>query len=342
MSKRLLSLTLIPALSLLLLANRSVRDSYDLKPQVEAGQKLAFNFEMSGTFELADAEITIGPDTLPEAPIVDVEFSMSHGADVEILTAKDGEAQSARLKITDDANSFSGEASMMGTSQTFGETGEAKMLGHTILIEKDEEGEITVSDVSDEEGLEPLSDEDMDGFDLENHFSVILPEGPVAVGESWDIGERALKLIRDGMKKDGGTSESDAEEFEKVMSLLSSSSEVEFTGTLQSVEGTSANIVWSATFTLDQLDLLNFAREMGAGAELDEMPVQDLEMLGSSSVELSGKGVFDLEAHQLTSFSLEGEYTFDLEGSASAEGMEFQMSSEFEGTLEMSGGTTPE
>lgn len=347
MSQRITSLLAVPLACLLLLANRSVRESYDLQPRFEKGQKLSIQIEAAGTFELASAEISVGGELLPYEVGLDYEGQIQHSSDETILAAEGGEVSQLEVTITGGNYSLSGDADFMGQNVPLDEGGSLAELGHTFLVtrtqheeddpdEEHTEDDVEVEDISDDSDLDQLSDGEVTGVGLDNHFEDLLPVDPIEVGDTWELGGELADLLRQSIIESEG--ETDQDEIVTFLDTIQDAAAFTFTGTLSSVDEMQASISWELEARLDDLDVIELLRGMDLGDEIDENIPPGSVLSCSALLTMEGSGVFDLEVHQLSEVTFEGGYTISVNGAADLQGTSSELNVEFEGTLEFSGG----
>lgn len=330
------SLAFTSLAGLLLIAAIRPADTYDLVPRFTAGMQL----ETPGTLTfLGDLdEVTAemgGNDILGGTVGANIEAAMSWSESDEILETKDGEIVKLRRTYTELAWSVQAEAEAGGESESFDETGEEDdLVGRVVEITVDEDGEMTVVDVS-EGDLEALDSEKLDSLGSVSPFRTFLPTEPIEEGESWDA-KGAFAEIAEELRK-GANADGDIETFETLLSFLEEYGSAQATGTLVGVEDEMAEISWEITVSLEIPDVLSVARQFGLGDELNEMPPSAAASM-YLEMEIEGSGIFDLEHHQLTKMEMEGELSFSAEGSIDEDQVSIDAEASASGTYQLKTG----
>ncbi len=331
----------VAALTLPLLSADLLTEGYDLAPKFTEGQNLTVHNEFTVTFGLDDASAQMGgSEMLPEVPTVDVEVEGVQEYSESILAAADG--QITKMRRTHDQENFqvSGEAGMQGQFQNIDESQDGPLVGHTIELTRNDEDGWDAEDVT--EDADPLDDAGELAMKMANdqtHGEPFLPDHPVEVGGTWDVGTEMLETMQRAM-----AANNDDPDMGKMMGLLDSlkdSIEYDATGKLVSVEGDKANIEWKMTASLSIDDLFGMLREVVDPDEMGGLP-ESAEGSLEIEMELTGTGVFDLDSHQLSEASFEGEFALSGDFSMSEQGMDIQANAEASGTFEMTTAVTVE
>ncbi len=328
----------VAALALPLLAVDLERETYDLSPRFVVDQELSIRSEGLVSLGLDDASASIAGQELPEVPTLEVEVSFVEEATEKVLATRGDEL--AGLRRTYDAENFAatGEFGIMGEFQDFDESDDGLLVGHTFELTIDEEGDVSVEDVSEDESLEPVPDAQLAAMSAASHFEFLLPSEPVAVGETWDVGAAMLEEVERAFGALASEDE-DAAQVVQFLEAVGEHVELEAIGKLVSAGEDAAQIEWNLEASVTISDLFDLVREFVDPADLEELP-EDVYGEIEAEFTLKGGGTFDFATGQLTEYDLEGEHAFSVSFSMSQ--MEVEAAADFSGALELSGGVTVE
>ncbi len=327
---------LLTLLALPLLAAGEPVETYDLRPLFSDGMQLVITNTLEANLELDEASARLGDLDILEGGVAASGEMLGQSRITETVEAtREGSIAAVRRTIEESTVESSGDYEAMGESSGGSETEEGEFAGRTLVITVDEEGQVTVEDVS-EGDFETLDDERLATQDQKTHFEELLPTEPVEVGDTWDPSEGFLAEAMEELRA-GAEAEGDEEEFEQLMEVLTEYGSAEATGTLESVEDGVATISWEMEFTVDIPDLMDVIVDLADPEDTEGMP-DSAEASMSMTLTVEGSGQFDLRAHQLTSFTLEGSMSMDAEGAVSQDGMDIEGDASASGAFTVTGG----
>ncbi|MEM8712622.1 MAG: hypothetical protein AAGG01_16855, partial [Planctomycetota bacterium] len=188
-------LAMVPAA----VALRPATEKIDLTPRFKAEQSFSFsqNYQAEGALDELSVMVNGSPVVDDGAVSADMAFDGAIEMSEEILEVRDGQIARMRLTIGTMDMAVSGEVDAMGQGETIDESVDVELVGRTIEIVIDEDGEVTRTDVT--EGMDPLGDDALAGITHENHFEMLLPSEPVEEGEEFELAPDWQDLVRDAM-----------------------------------------------------------------------------------------------------------------------------------------------
>ncbi len=327
------------ALALPLLSADPVREGHDLRPRFAEGQELTIRNEVLVNFGLDDATARMGEmEVIPEVPTVDVDVEAVSELSETIAAVRDGAITKMRRTHVEEAFNVTGEAGMQGMYEDIDESQEGPLQGRTFELTAGEEG-WEVEDVS-EDDQESLEDSVLAMVNERSHFEQLLPDGPVEVGATWNIGDAMLEEMQKALAS-ASAEDADMAPMLDIIDTLKEDFEFDATGKLVSIDDDVAQIEWKVTGELVIDDLFGIIREVADPEMAGEIP-EDAEGSLEFGFEMEGGGTFDLSSHQLTELSMEGEFALAGEFAMSQQGMEIEASAEASGTIEVSSSITVE
>ena len=317
------------------LSNAPADDKVDLSLRFEKGQ--TFSYTNSSEFEMALDELSVmvdGAEVLGDGIGMDVLGEGTESRTIEILEVKDGEVTAMRMSFDEFTTEIEGSFDAMGESDSFNETVDMPMTGHTVEARLDEDGELVVTDVS-EDGTEPLSEDELAMIDIEPLAASLLPDEPVAIGEEFELASEWMELTAEFMEEDLGTaledlSEEEAAAAEVIMESFYEALSIEAVGKVTGVEDGMATIEYEMSASLELDDLISLAAEVAP--EAGEIP-PGVEASMLMSMEVTGTGMFDLELGQLVSLEVEGDMSMEMDGAADMQGTSAEAAAAMSGTM---------
>lgn len=310
----------------------------DLTPRFEAGQNLTI--EQSFTMDLALDQLSVivdGAEVLGDGIGMDMEMEGTVAYSEEIVEVRDGQIAKMLLTVDEQSGELTGEVDAMGQAETIDEPIDSEIVGHTIEIVVDEEGELTRTDVT-EEASGDLSEAELMQVTQRNHFEELLPTEPVEEGAEFELAadwmDRARELMEAEMNS-GEMAELGGDEIEAVRMVMDAffdGTSVEATGKVTEVSDGIATIEYdlSAIMSIDDLvSIVAQALPPEAGGEIPPGVEAALE----ANVEMTGSGQFDLGIGQMVSLELEGEYEVIFSGAADMGGQSAEADATMSGTL---------
>ena len=326
------------AFALPLIAAIRPDDSFDLTPRFEQGQSLALRVDIEGSFELDEISALLnGFDVLGGGVLLEGTFGVQAALTDEILELRDGALVKLRRSIEEQDVSHSVEFEGMGESHADEGTTAGALVGHTLELSVDEDGELTVVDVTEGE-FEAVGDDVLEEQSIEDtYYQKLLPSEPVEEGESWDLVEDQAGLLADFMEgvTEGVGDGEDAAEIAAVLKLLMENASLEAVGTLVGVEDGVALIEWSIEVSIELDDLIGIMQEIADPEELGGIP-EGLDSSLSMTMSIEAQGSFDLEQHQLVSLSATGELNFEAHAAFSQPEMVLEANVLLIGSFELS------
>ncbi|QDV08129.1 hypothetical protein Poly30_36650 [Planctomycetes bacterium Poly30] len=318
-----------PTLSFLLLAAlplgvafRPASEKLDLTPRFEVGQSFTTTngFNMEGALDELSVMANGAPALDGGAFLAEMAVTGDVVMSEEILEVRDGKIAKIRVTVDTMDVGVTGEFEAMGEGDTVDEQMEPELVGRTIEITIDEDGEETRTDVTAD--VEPLDDAMLEGISHENHYEMLLPKEPVEEGEEFELAPNWEDLIRDGMEG-MDTSEMGADEqraAEAMMNAFIDATTIEAIGKVTGVEDGVAIIEYtlSADMTID--DLMALIQSIAPPGEMDQVP-PGIESVVEATAEFTGIGRFDMGLGQMTSLDLEGDFEVSITANMDMEGM---------------------
>jgi hypothetical protein len=317
------------------LSNKPAVDEVDLSLRFKKGQ--TFSVTSSSEVDMALDELAVmvdGAEVLGDGIGFEMLAEMAEASTTEILEVKDGSVTAMRITYDEQGGQMEGSFDAMGEADSMNESLDSDLEGHTIEVRLDEDGELVVTDVS-EDVDETLSEEQLAMFDLEPMAAKLLPEGPVEIGEEFELASEWMELAAEFMEEDLGEAMDDlgdeeAAAAEVVMESFYEALSIEATGKVTGVEDGMATIEYVMSAAVEMDDLMSLAAEVSP--EAGEIPpgVEASMLMG---LEISGTGMFDLELGQLVSLELEGDMSMEMDGAADMQGTSAEASAAMSGTL---------
>ncbi|MEM9380604.1 MAG: hypothetical protein AAGB93_11695 [Planctomycetota bacterium] len=312
-------------------------EKVDLKPRFTVGQTLVVSqsFQMDGALE--NLAVTVdGTEVLGDGVGLDVEGEGTAVYSEEILEVRDGAIAKMRITVEEQEANISGDVDAMGESESMDESIDTTLVGHTFELVIDEDGEVEVTDVT-EDPVEAADEDEMNGMTPENHFEEFLPTEPVEVGVEFALGDDWLDRAREFMEDSSEMEDIPAEQVEMVRSMMDAmfdGTTIEATGKVVEVDGGLAKIEYElgAIMAIDDLvSLVAQALPPEMGGEIPPGVEASLEI----NLEFEGEGLFDLRVGQMTELDLEGEYEVIFTGSADVEGQSAAADASMSGSLKL-------
>lgn len=297
------------------LAMNPVAEELDLTPRFTKGQTLTITNTVSMEMGLDDISATMdGQEMLAGAVEFDMEVAVSQEVTEEILEVRDG--QIAKMNITTDAMDIevSGEVNAMGQGESIDESMEVPIVGRTVQITIDEEGEITRKDVT--EDAEPLSDMELAQVSHMNHFEILTPADKVELDKEFEITpdwEQMMDQAMSGMDSSELPPEA-AEAMEGIMQAALEATDFGATGKVTKLEEGVATVEYEMDVSMNIDDLMDMMMGVMPPEAADQMPPINatLEM----SMNLTGTGLYNVELGQFTSMEMGGEFELVVAGDA--------------------------
>lgn len=318
-------------------ALRPAAETIDLTPRFKAEQSFSFTqkFQAEGALDELSVMVNGSPMIDDSAISADMAFDGTIEMTEEILEVRDGQISRVRITVGTMDMAVSGEVDAMGEGQTIDETMEPELVGRTIEIAIDEDGEVTRTDVT--EDMDPLDDDALAGITHENHFEMLLPSEPVEEGEEFELAPDWQELIREAM---GSMDSADMGEDERraaegLMEAFLDAATLDATGKVTGVEDGVATIEYelSASMTID--DLVALIQSIAPPGEMDQIP-PGIESMVEATAEFSGTGEFDLELGQMVAVDLAGDFEVSASGNADMDGNSASAEMLMSGSMEIS------
>ena len=335
-SRLLLPLSLLAAVPVGV-AFSPAADTLDLTPRFEEGQTftIAQTFKAEGALDDLSVMMDGAPVIDGGAISADMEIEGEIAMTEKIVALRDGSI--AKVHVTMDTMdvAVTGEFEAMGEGDSIDESMETEMVGRTIEVSVDEDGEITRKDIT--EGEDAIDDAEIAGISYENHFEMLLPKEPVEEGASFELAPDWEDLMRDAMGSmdSAEMGEDERRAAEGIMNAFMDASTLEAVGKVTGVEEGVATIEYelSAAMTID--DLLELARSIAPPGEMDQIP-PGIEAMMEATAEFSGVGMFDMNIGQMTSLELAGDFEMSMNGSADMGGTSGSAEVLMSGSMEIS------
>ncbi len=311
-------------------------ETLDLTPRFEEGQ----TFTISQTFK-ADGALDELSVLVNGAPVMDggaVTADMAVDGTIEmtesIIALREGEI--AKVHVTMDTMdvAVTGEFEAMGDGDSIDESMETELVGRTIAITVDEDGEITREDVT--EGEDSIDEAEMAGLTYQNHFEMLLPKEPVEEGVAFELAPDWKDLVTDAMS---GMDSSDMGEDERraaegMMTAFVDATTLEAVGKVTGVEDGVATIEYELSAAMSIDDLVSLIQSIAPPGEMDDIP-PGIESMIEATAEFSGTGTFDMKIGQMTSVDLAGDFELSASGEADMEGTSASGSILMSGSMEI-------
>lgn len=264
-----------------------------------------------------------GFDVLEGGAFMDGSFSLNAVRTDQILELRDGQLSKVRRTFDAQEIEYSVEVEAMGESASDESSETTPLIGHTVEITIDEDGEVSVVDVT-EGDVELATAETLEGIVLEGTYQEnLLPEEPVEIGDSWDLAgdqEELFAAFKEGAME-GVVDDPNAAEIMAVLDIFAANTAIAVTGTLTDVEDGVALIEWSLEASVELDDLVGVIQAIADPEEIGEIP-PGVESNFTLVVTVEAQGRFDLELHQLVDIKASGEITLELSAAFSETDME--------------------
>lgn len=331
--------TLISSAALLIglgaLSNKPAVDEVDLSLRFKKGQTFTINTSSEVDMALDELSVMVdGAEVLGDGIGFEFLADIKEARTTEILAVKDGEVTALRITFDEQDGSFEASYDAMGESDTMSESMDSDLAGRTIEVRLDEEGDVVVTDVT-EDADGALSDEELAMFDLEPMFAGLLPDSPVEIGEEFELASEWMELAAEFMEEDladamDDLGDEEAAAAEVVMESFYEALSIEAKGKVTGVEDGMATIEYEMSAAVEMDDLMTLAAEVSP--EAGEIPpgVEASMLMG---LELTGTGMFDLELGQLVSLEIEGDMSMEMDGAADMQGTSAEAAAAMSGSM---------
>ncbi|MFT7167997.1 MAG: hypothetical protein ACI80K_001120 [Paracoccaceae bacterium] len=336
------------SLSLLLLAAlpigvafRPASDKLDLTPRFEVGQSFTATTGFSAEGALDDLAVLMNGESVADGGAVSADMEMTGNIVMseEILEVRDGKIAKIRVTVDTMDVDVSGEVDAMGNAESIDESMEPELVGRTIEITIDEDGEETRVDVT--EDVEPLDDALMAGVTFKNHYEMFLPTAPVEEGEAFELAPDWENLIREAM--DGMDSgEMGADEMRAAQGMMNAfidATTIEAIGTVTGVDDGIATIEYELSADMMIDDLLALIKSVAPAGEMDQLP-PGIESNVEATAEFTGVGMFDMALGQMVSLEMAGDFELSINASMEMDGASGTAEVLMSGSMEMNGELT--
>lgn len=292
---------------------------------VSKGTKLAKHFEMSVDFQLKAASLKLGGHDLPKELMDQIEMSFSLGETREIedeYVEIDGARAKEFARTFQKATQHSSRYMLMmdGNPQDEKEDVDSAIVDHTVVFTWNAKEEKYEPAFRGQKGQAEWLGE----LKADTDFLRILPEGKVAVGDSWKIEPKDFNQL----VMPGGDLPFDKKDKDDDLDLdenLSGEAEATYKGTRE-VDGVKVGIIaLTAKLSTHQV------------SEEADGPPMKMEI----SFELEGELLWDLEKKHMHSSDLHGPVELTMTGSqeieANGQKMEMKMRFELSGEMKAKG-----
>jgi len=317
------------------LSNKPATTEVDLTPRFKKGQTFTMTNTANADMALDELSVMVdGAEVLGDGIGMEMLTENTTVTTEEILEVKDGQITAMRITFDEASGQMEGSFDAMGESDSMNESIDNDMQGHTIELRLDDEGELEVTDVTeDAEAL--LSDDDLAMLDFNTHFEQLLPTEPVEIGEEFELASEWMELVEEFMEEDmsgamDDLGDEEAAMAEVAMESLFESLSIEASGKVTGVEDGMATIEYTMSAAVELDDLIGLASEISP--EAGELP-PGIEASMLMSLEMSGTGMFNLELGQLVALELEGDMSMEMEGAADMEGTSAEALAAASGTI---------
>ena len=342
-SRLLLPLSLLAAVPVGIAFNPT-SETLDLTPRFKEGRTITISQTFTAEGALDELEVMVdGAQAIDGSAIsADLELPGTIEMSEEVLAVRDG--QIAKINVTMDTMDVgvSGSYDAMGDGDDIDESVETDVVGHTVAITIDEEGEVTREDVT-EGDMEPLTPEEMAGMTHKNHFEMLLPEEPVEEGTPFELAPDWEELMRDTMSSmdTAGMGEDERRAAEGFMNAFVDATTLDAVGTVTGVEDGVATIDYELSASMNIDDLVEVLKSIAPPGEMDEVP-PGIESMVEATAEFSGTGTFDMKLGQMTSLNLAGDLEISVSGNADMGGSSASASLLMSGSMEIAAKLTAE
>ncbi len=317
------------------LSNKPAVDEVDLSLRFKKGQTFSLNTSSEVDMALDELSVMVdGAEVLGDGIGFEFMAEMREARTTEVLEVKDGEVTAIRITFDEQDGEFEASYDAMGESDTMSESMDSDFAGRTIEVRLDEEGEVVVTDVT-EDADGALSDEELAMFDLEPFSAGLLPDSPVAIGEEFELASEWMELAAEFMEEDladamDDLGDEEAAAAEVVMESFYEALSIEAKGKVTGVEDGMATIEYEMSAAVEMDDLMTLAAEVSP--EAGEIPpgVEASMLMG---LELTGTGMFDMELGQLVSLEIEGDMSMEMDGAADMQGTSAEASAAMSGAI---------
>ena len=318
------------------LAMSPVAEELDLTPRFTKGQTLILTNTVSMEMGLDDISALMdGQEMLAGAVEFDMEMAMTQELTEQILEVRDGKI--AKMNVTTDAMDVevSGEVNAMGEGDSLDESVESPIVGRTVQLTIDEDGEVSRKDIT--EDAEPLSDAELAMVTHLSHFELVSPSDKVEEGKEFEIApewEDEWKEMMEQAMSGMDTSELPPEAADAMEGIMDSAMEaIDFaaTGKVTKVEDGVATIEYEMDMDMNIDDLMDMIMGAMPPEASDQMP--PINAMLEMSMNMTGTGSYDIELGQYTSMEMGGEFEIVFSGDADLGGATGEASATMSGEI---------
>ncbi len=317
------------------LAFRPASEEINLTPRFAADQTYAISQAFNMSMSLDDISATMdGQEMLDGAVEFDMEMEMQTDITETIMEVRDGEI--AKMQVTVDSMDMAvtGEVNAMGQGESIDENPDMPVVGRTVELTIDEDGEIKRKDVTKDVEA-PLSDAEMNMVSHQNHFEMLVPEGPVEEGKAFEL-QPNWEEIMDQMMSSMDTGEVEAEQMAMMESMMDTMMEAmafEAVGKVSKVEEGVATVDYEVNVTMSIDDLMEIIMQAAPPEAADQIPPVNAQL--EVSADMTATALFNIELGQFQSIEMAGEFEVNISGDMDMGGAAGEasatMSGEFEG-----------
>ncbi len=254
---QLLALPLV--LGLGALSSAPPTEKIDLTPRFEAGQSLVVSQSFNMDLALDQLSVMVdGAEVFGDGIGFDMEGEGEAVYSESILEVREGKIAKMHVTVDEQSGSMTGEIDAMGNNESIDESLDSEMVGRTVEIVVDEDGNEEVTDIT-EDSTTDAPEMELNAMTHENHFESFLPKEPVEEGEAFELGSDWVERAREMMDGDmGGTDELDAEQLEMIRTMMDAF-----------FEGTTIEATGKVTEVKDGVAMIEY--EMGMVIAIDDL-----------------------------------------------------------------------
>lgn len=319
----------------LALAFRPASEEINLTPRYAVDQTYSISQAFTMTMGLDDVSATMdGQEMLDGAVEFDMDMSMETEITEQVMEVRDGKI--AKMLVTVDAMdvSVTGELNAMGQGESIDEAPDIPVVGRTVEMTIDKDGEITRKDVTKDVEA-PLSEAEMNMVSNQNHFEMLAPEGPVEEGKAFELQPNWDEMMTQMMASmdSGGAEAEQVAMMETMMDSLMGAMTFEAVGKVTSVEEGIATVEYEANVAMNIDDLMEIVMQALPPEAAEQMPPVNAQL--EVTADMTATAMFNIEMGQFVSIEMSGEFEINMSGDADLGGAagdaSASMSGEFSG-----------
>lgn len=313
------------------------------------GTSITKTFTSESVFALDDMEMTMGGQSPPGMPEMEMEMTLESSIQVtdEYASVDGGQV----LELVRSFDTVGQEMSMEMSLEVAGEShpqdgsgsGSSSLEGTAVRFTWDADDEAYVPAFEGDDGDEDLLEGLVEDMDLRT----LLPDGPVSEGDEWDVelvaladilapgGNLAVDVEMDGQAGLGGGP--DPQMISNMRELLADLLEGDFTATYQGTKEVDGITVGVIALAVEIESARDMSEMMEEGMSESEMPFEVELTRADAEFTFEGEGtmLWNLAGGHIHSFDLSGDTSIamDMAMAIPGQGIEMETSMEMSGTM---------